>query len=199
GAVPLPAPVRALLRLRATPAAVELPAHLSVGGSSRVEVADARLVAPSPTQVPLERLRAAGRQDAGLDLPEVGAALQAAVDATGRRVCPRVEHLANGDFTRWLALDSYRQVPEEWELTAGSVRFSSDERAAVLGDKTQRSALSQVVAVSGGCRYVLTVVARGVPDAAAELLWRGESCSGVRIDRLPLEPVPAATAARPPP
>src|SRR5262249_48716862 len=96
---------------------------------------------------------------------------------------------------RWLALDSYRQVPEEWELTAGSVRFSSDERAAVLGDKTQRSALSQVVAVSGGCRYVLTVVARGVPDAAAELLWRGESCSGVRIDRLPLDPVPAASGA----
>lgn len=188
----LPPPLRALLRLRGTPAAFEVPALLSVGAPGRTQFAGARVAAPAPTDVPLDRLRASGRFEVDLDLPELVSALQVAADAAPGPA-PAAEYLVNGDFAIWLTVThqdgEQHQEPEAWQLTSGVVSSLERRNGADLGADGDPSALSQVVAVVPGADYVLAVTTTGAQDAAADVIWRGGDCTGRRTDGLALDPV----------
>ena len=87
-------------------------------------------------------------------------------------------------------------VPVDWALTSGSVEPQCCDGAlrAVLGTaagdepvRREPSAISQVVAVSGGCRYAFSFW--GVADQPAsigEILWRAGDCGLARADRVPI-------------
>lgn len=188
-----PPPLRALLRLRGTPAAFEMPALLSVGAPGRTQLAGARVAAPAPTDVSLDHLRASGRFDVDLGLPGLVSALQVAANAAPGPA-PAAEHLVNGDFAIWLTVThqdgDQHQVPEAWQLTSGVVGPLEARNGADLGAEGTPSALSQVVAVAPGADYVLAVTTTGAQDAAADLIWRGGDCAGARTDVLALDPVP---------
>ncbi|MDQ4025427.1 MAG: hypothetical protein M3217_08050, partial [Actinomycetota bacterium] len=184
-------PLVAFVRLRKVPETFEMPVRLEVGEPSRIDVAHLGTprVAGAAKLVALDRFAPLGRLELDLNLPELGAALDGTATEALPAACPAVEHLSNGDFRTWVTeeeelLDSSPvERPEHWELTAGQV---SHREVAVLGSFDERTGLSQVTAVSGGCRYELTVLTAGEPakgvDAAVELLWTGGA--EVRTDTL---------------
>jgi DNA-binding beta-propeller fold protein YncE len=103
-------------------------------------------------------------------------------------------------------------VPLEWTLTSGSVepRCFSGDLSALLGRSTPRlsttrtqvtrrepSAISQVVPVSGGCRYEFSFRALAdQPDSVGELLWRAGDCGLSRADRVPIVEFERTSAKR---
>lgn len=90
------------------------------------------------------------------------------------------------------------RVPADWFLTSGQVvlrclpQLSSPYIVAELAmlDRTappQPNALSQVAPVSGGCTYDFSFEGlTNDPDAVAEVIWRGQSCDGVKTDSFPI-------------
>lgn len=104
-------------------------------------------------------------------------------------------------------------VPAEWEITAGSVRpaglATTGEVFAVLGlasvaskrpterasdpapgepaPAVQASSMSQVVPAVGGARYRFSFDGIAfVEGAVAQVRWKGDRCSGERVDRVPV-------------
>jgi hypothetical protein len=189
------APLRAFVRLRKLPATFEMPVRVEVGSSSRIDLAPGRpAAATGPAKlVVLDRFAPLGRLELSLDFPELGAALDAVATETAPSVCPEVEHLSNGDFSRWVKVagpsEDQRELPEDWELTAGDVWSFEGAR---IGSHERQSGLSQVTPVAAGCPYRLSVVTRGQAaegvDATVELLWLGGAEPG-RVDRLELPAV----------
>jgi DNA-binding beta-propeller fold protein YncE len=89
-------------------------------------------------------------------------------------------------------------VPMEWTLTAGSVVpicFAEPfHRTAVLGLSAEThepadtdSSLSQVVAVAPACTYEFNFWGRAIEAGAiAEIIWLGDGCGLLGVERLPV-------------
>ncbi|HEX8134725.1 MAG TPA: helix-hairpin-helix domain-containing protein [Actinomycetes bacterium] len=186
-------PRAARFRLRATPATFQMPVELRVGADAP---AGAPAGGPQAVPVPLDRFDPLGRVDLTLDAPEVADAFNTWLARAVPPGCPTVEHLANAEFDEWVEVDEGVPIPDEWELTGGTVSPAPAEgpyRFADLGggDAQQPTGLSQVVGVRGGCRYRFQVRYRYEvidPEAVAlaEVLWRGPDCGAERVDPLPL-------------
>jgi hypothetical protein len=184
----MPGPVAGFLRLRHTPTQFQMPIQLQVGQGEK-----ARLVS-------LERLQPLGRVDFPLDFPEVADAFNRYLADAAPTPCPEGEHLANGDFKRWIEVNQQQQIfhPEEWELTSGQVRpFTRPSSpspsgtmpisgAVIAGTESQPGALSQVAPVADSCQYQFEFVGLARDEGVVgEVIWLGENCSAVHIDRVP--------------
>ena len=169
-----PAPWAAVFRLREAPAAFSMPIELR-SGSARLG---------------LERFEALGRVDFALDPGDLAGLIGSALDATPRRACPSANHLANGDFSRWIEDGEVVIAPEDWEVTAGTVQRSGEsDPHARLGSDTGQTGLSQVTPVSPGCLYELEFLALVEGDeATAEVIWLGGDCRDARIDQVAVPP-----------
>jgi len=97
-------------------------------------------------------------------------------------------------------IDFGTPVPKHWDITAGQVRpvclglpFHIGARLGEAGGKVAGplSALSQVVAVEGGCLFDFAFWATASSDGAAgEVIWRGSRCAQSRVDTVPIRAVP---------
>src|SRR5205823_14565119 len=127
----MPAPLAALFRLRAAPPTFQVPIHLLAGPPARLDVAQGH-VAGRPTLVALDRFEPLGRVDFSLAFDDVSKAINAHLEAMAPKACPEVEHVLNGDFSRWpetdddlkagAAASDQALVPDSWTLTGGTVR-----------------------------------------------------------------------------
>jgi hypothetical protein len=174
-----PAPWAATFRLRETPDAFRMPIELRSGG----------------LRLGLERFEPLGRVDFSLDPADLAGFLGEALGAAAQAACASANHLANGDFSRWIEDGTTVIAPEEWELTAGTVLRSGNlDAKASLGAIDDFSGLSQVTPVSPGCMYALELVA-GVKgdEATAEIIWLRGDCRDTRIDRIHLPPTATGT------
>ena len=107
---------------------------------------------------------------------------------------------ATGSDTTFTALTIGALLPEDWIVTAGTVRpwcVAPTGRVVVVGARPQRAletptataGLSQVAAASGGCRYELTCLGLASDDGATvELHWRSAGCAESRVDTVPITP-----------
>jgi len=177
-----PGPVAGLFRLRHTPAQFQVPIELQVGKDDPAKQVKAQ-------RVPLDRFQPLGRVDFALGFPEVAEAFDQYLTEAAPTPCPEGEHLANGDFERWVAVNPQKEIflPEDWELTSGQVQRLYTNKPEISGTRTQPGALSQVVPVAGGCPYQFEFLAvANAEGAVADVIWLGEDCGAVRVDQVSL-------------
>jgi hypothetical protein len=100
------------------------------------------------------------------------------------------------------------RTPADWFVTSGHVSLRclpgiSDQHivavmqgtsARIAAGQPQPAALSQVAPITGGCTYQFSF--EGLSNdgnAVAEILWRGQSCQGVKTDTVPIPQAPKAS------
>lgn len=169
------ASMSAQYRLRNTPAQFNVPIHLQVGEGEKSRA------------VSLDRYQALGRVDFNLDFDEVAATINQYLDDPVTKLCPEIEHLANGDFSQTYESAQEKRLPVDWELTMGNIRIVETVGVVILGnlDFEQVTGLSQIVPISAGCDYQLEVFAEALfEDAVVEIIWLGNECSVAQVDRI---------------
>lgn len=191
-----PGPLTGLFRLRQVPAVFEMPIELLVGEGALA------------TTRSLERFAASGRVDFALG-QELTEAVNTYAAAAGPVPCPRLEHLANGDFAHWLQVDvaTETETPEDWTVVGRASRtllprFGDAARlreaALVQPPEDRPGALSQVTTCAGGCPYRFEFVGHAeLPGAQAQIIWRDAGCGAVRIDALEIRELPDPRSATP--
>lgn len=182
-----PGPLSGIFRLRHVPPQFEMPVELQVGDGEHATVRS------------LDRFAASGRVDFSLG-DELAEAVNEYTAAAGPAACPEAEHLANGDFSRWLRVDPASEVPEDWTVVGQTARqvlprfvmgAPVRQAALVISPEDRTGALSQVTACAGGCTYRFEFLGLAEePGAQAQIIWRDVACGAVRIDALELHDYP---------
>jgi WD40 repeat protein len=106
---------------------------------------------------------------------------------------------SNGTDLQYLPIGL--RTPADWFITSGRVslqclpEISNAHIVAVLAgsssatstEQLQPAALSQVAPITGGCTYEFSFEGLSTDaNAVAEVLWRGQSCEGVKTDSVPI-------------
>jgi len=115
-------------RLRRTGDRFSIPIELEVGGE----------------RVSLARFAPLGRVEVALDVPEVAAAINRALAQAAPGPCPEVEHLADGDFSRWIGLGD--EPTPGFDLPLGPATASATAALLALAADGRRA----FVATGGG-------------------------------------------------
>jgi DNA-binding beta-propeller fold protein YncE len=113
-------PVSGLFRLRTLPGTFRMPIELRVGSGE------------GERRVTFERFEPQGRVDLSLDLPEVAAAFNEALESAP--VCPEAEHLVNGGFEDWIRTGSVLGRRTSIQLRTGDEIPFESARVAVTPD-----------------------------------------------------------------
>jgi hypothetical protein len=191
-----PGPLSGLFRLRHLPPQFEMPVELRVGDGEQATLRS------------LDRFAVSGRVDFPLG-EDLAAAVNQYAATAGPTACPAAEHLANGDFSRWLPVDpaTEAEVPEDWAVVGRTqrsvlIRFVSEapvrQALLLLPLEDRTGSLSQVTAATGGCGYrfqFLGVADR--PGVLAQVIWREAGCGAARIDAVEVFQLPDLEDRRP--
>jgi YVTN family beta-propeller protein len=119
--------VAAFFRLRRKPDRFQMPIEMQVGTDDKV------------LRVSLDRFAPMGRVDFMLDFDEVTDALNNHLASTNGSGCPETEHLANGDFEKWLVAGDKIGTPRFINTNndrgeEATIAFTPDGKLAYFGD-----------------------------------------------------------------
>ncbi|MGH9250994.1 MAG: helix-hairpin-helix domain-containing protein, partial [Acidimicrobiales bacterium] len=158
----VPGPLTAQLRLRHVTTTFHMPLELRVG-SGDAEVG-----------VSLQRFAPQGAVDLDLGFPEVGAAINTAVTASGQLPSADSEHVANGDFAHWYRIGAVLHGPELLQpaepgsLTVdAAVAFGPSADTVFLAGRDFEPDRVRFLSFDVFCREQVldTVIGTGIPTA----------------------------------
>lgn len=119
--------VAAFFRLRRKPDRFQMPIEMQVGTGDKA------------LRISLDRFAPTGRVDFTLDFDEVADALNKHLANTNGSSCPETEHLANGDFEKWLVAGDKIGTPvfinaDNDPGEEATIAFTPDGKLAYFGD-----------------------------------------------------------------